>query len=140
MVGRVYAPQQTKYTMPGQQSFVPIPGASAPAAPAPSAPAPSSSSSPRAPKAPTKAPKSFYTSDTKPVPGFNAPAVDGGSGGGAVVAPSMPPSMEALANGSGDGGDAGSEVIDAPSRFRQGIGTRMMPLDSQSLAALRKIY
>jgi hypothetical protein len=56
--------------------------------------------------------------------------------------------MEALAGGGGsgssggDGGDGmgGGRMFNAPSKFRQGIGTRMLPLESASLAALRKVY
>lgn len=47
-----------------------------------------------------------------------------------------------MADGGGDGGDGGigGRVLNAPSRFRQGIGTRMLPMESASLAALRKVY
>jgi len=37
-------------------------------------------------------------------------------------------------------GDTGNATIMGMSRFRQGIGQRTPPIDSQSLAALRKIY
>lgn len=67
------------------------------------------------------------------------------SGGGPVVSPSS--SGAAMASMSGDGGGGGSvgmggsmQALNGASRFRQGIGQRMPPVQSASLAALRKIY
>ena len=62
------------------------------------------------------------------------------------ISPVVAPSMEALAGGSvadgvgGMGEMGGAQMYNAPSRFRQGIGTRQMPQESASLAALRKVY
>lgn len=97
---------------------------------------------------------------TAPKTGASAPST-GGSGGSGGLVPSgitgsgggsgspspvvAPPSMAAMADGA-MGGGSGAEgssptgVIGAPSRFRQGIGTRMLPQESVSLAALRKVY
>ena len=74
--------------------------------------------------------------------GSDAAGADG-AGGAKVVIPE-PASMQALRGGEGDGGfgDAlsGGANVSGPSRFRQGIGARIPPMDSGALAALRKVY
>lgn len=65
------------------------------------------------------------------------------------AAPSSAPSMAGLQSAAGisggDGSGGGDSVmggvsLSGPSKFRQGIGQRIPPVESQALAALRKIY
>ena len=108
----------------------PVPGKPAPVTTTPSAPAPIKPT-------PTPAP----TPTPTPTP---TARVDGGGGGGGPIAatPAMSPSMAGLQAGGGGGEMGGSmQQLSGPSRFRQGIGTRIPPQMSQSLAALRgRIY
>lgn len=65
-------------------------------------------------------------------------------GGGKVVMPETD-SMAGLraaagGEGGGDMGGAGDENLSGPSQFRQGVGTRILPQYSASLAALRQVY
>ena len=69
----------------------------------------------------------------------------GGGGGGAAATPSMAGLADAasMSSGGGDGGGAGTMGAGSllgPSKFRQGIGTRILPQMSQSLAALKQVY
>ena len=70
--------------------------------------------------------------------------ISGGVGGAKVVVPepSMVGLQEAVSGGSGGGdmGGGGVEMLAGPSRFRQGIGSRIPPQMSASLAALRQVY
>lgn len=98
-------------------------------------------SAPKAPAAPA-APVAYAPAGPRPAP--VSPASSGG--GSSATSPVVSPSMEALAGSStadgvgGMGDMGGARMFNAPSRFRQGIGTRMMPQESASLAALRRIY
>ena len=59
------------------------------------------------------------------------------------IAPSIggPPSMAALARGGeGEMGGGAGVMLNGPSKFRQGIGTRNPPAMNPALAALRHIY
>ena len=74
-------------------------------------------------------------------PGTPAPAAPTTGGGPIVTAKPTAPSMQGLLNGGGgDMGGSGVEQLSGPSRFRQGIGSRILPQMSQSLAALRQVY
>lgn len=94
--------------------------------------------------APTIAPPS-----TAPKPGGPVAPTPGVPGAGTPIRPGSPaaeePSMAGLRAAAGEGGGgfgdiAGIENLGGPSIFRQGIGTRIPPQYSQSLAALMKVY
>lgn len=93
---------------------------------------------PSAPAMPTSMPA------MAPAQASGGAAPVGGEGGAKIVDPGTiaPPSMQALAGGSGGGYDAGgsAEATGGPSQFRQGIGKRIFPQDSAALAALRQVY
>lgn len=85
--------------------------------------------------------KTTPAAPASPVPAA-APS-KGGGGGGTAIAPSMAALGGGGMSGSGtsmDGAEGPTGLLNAPSRFRQGIGTRMMPVESAALASLRKIY
>jgi len=73
------------------------------------------------------------------------PATGGGGGGGGTPATGgggggeSSPSMAGLMDASG-AGTMGAGSLLGPSKFRQGIGTRIQPQMSMSLAALKQIY
>lgn len=95
-------------------------------------------------KNPSIAPKTTAKTTTAAPSGSGGGAATGGGGGGIGGGPVVSPSMQAL-EGPGvgvDGGgmDGATGMLSSPNRFRQGIGQRMMPQESASLAALRKVY
>lgn len=71
-------------------------------------------------------------------PGGSA-AGGGASSGGKIAQPNISPSLEGLQS-AGDSGGPGSQMLEGPSHFRQGIGARLMPNQDSSLAGLRKVY
>ena len=91
---------------------------------------------PKTPKPPT--PKTPPTTVTPPGGGGG----DAGAGAGTGSLPSMGSTQQVSMGGDFGGGEgsSGTQMISGISRFRQGIGQRNPPVDSQSLAALRKIY
>lgn len=119
-------------------------------APPPTAPKPPSAPKPKAPPKAPPTPKP----PVAPRPGGGGggttpppPSTGGGGGGGGGGTPIDTPSMGGLndaASMSSGGGDAGMGAqfgsLRGPSRFRQGIGQRIPPQMSVSLAALKQIY
>jgi hypothetical protein len=100
-------------------------------------------------------PKAAATKPTAAKPTASAPTApapsSGGSGGGSSAGfggSVVSPSMQGLTDASGSmtsGGDDGGYVapggvLAGPSKFRQGIGQRIPPQYSASLAALKQVY